>query len=419
MGDGRPTALRTAAGVGLPTASAAPVPAAPDVETAGLVRAQAASSLSILHIFRAPLGGLFRHVVDLARGQAARGHRVGLIVDSLTGGARADAALAELAPELALGVQRIAISREISPSDVDAVRLAARSIKNAAPDVIHGHGAKGAALARLAPSAPHAIRVYTPHGGTLVYRPGTFGGGFYRTLEWFLKWRTDLFLFESSYIAGLFRADIGHPPGIVRVVHNGVGEAEFSAIVPRPDATDIVCLGELRAVKGFDVLIEALSILKAAGRRVTATIAGEGPDQAELRALAEELEVTDQVRFVGYRPAREAFALGRMMVIPSRAESLPYVILEAAAGGVPIVSTRVGGIPEIFGPDSDHLIEPDDVGALAGAIARALDAPAELRRIAQSVKGRVQAEFSLSAMVDGGLAAYREAIALRKLAQFA
>jgi glycosyltransferase involved in cell wall biosynthesis len=107
------------------------------------------------------------------------------------------------------------------------------------------------------------------------------------------------------------------------------------------------------------------------------------------------------------------------MVIPSRAESLPYVILEAAAGGVPIVSTRVGGIPEIFGPESDHLIEPDDVGVLAGAIAHALDAPAELRRIAQSVKGRVQAEFSLSAMVDGGLAAYREAIALRKLAQFA
>jgi glycosyltransferase involved in cell wall biosynthesis len=419
MGDGQPTALRTAAGGGLPMAFATPVPAAPDMETAGLLRAQAASSLSILHIFRAPLGGLFRHVVDLARGQAARGHRVGLIVDSLTGGARADAALAALSPELALGVQRVAISREISPSDIQAVRMASRWIKNAAPDVIHGHGGKGAALARLASSAPHAIRVYTPHGGTLVYRPGTLAGGFYRTLEWFLKWRTDLFLFESSYIAGLFRADIGHPPGIVRVVHNGVGEAEFSAIVPRPDATDIVCLGELRAVKGFDVLIEALSILKAAGRRVTATIAGEGPDQAELKALAEEFGVADQVRFVGYRPAREAFALGRMMVIPSRAESLPYVILEAAAGGVPIVSTRVGGIPEIFGPESDHLIAPDDVGALAGAIARALDEPAELRRIAQSVKGRVQAEFSLSAMVDGGLAAYREAIALRKLAQFA
>jgi glycosyltransferase involved in cell wall biosynthesis len=187
--------------------------------------------------------------------------------------------------------------------------------------VLHGHGAKGAALARLTPSAPNAIRVYTPHGGSLVYRPGTLGGGFYRTLEWLLKWRTDLFLFESSYIAGLFRTEIGHPPGIVRIVHNGVGDAEFAPIVPRPDATDIICLGELRPVKAFDVLIEALGILKGNGRRVSATIAGEGPDEAELKALAEQFGVADLVRFVGYPPAREAFAMGRMMVIPSRAES--------------------------------------------------------------------------------------------------
>jgi glycosyltransferase involved in cell wall biosynthesis len=112
----------------------------------------------------------------------------------------------------------------------------------------------------------------------------------------------------------------------------------------------------------------------------------------------------------GYRPAREAFAMGRMMVIPSRAESLPYVILEAAAAGVPIISTRVGGIPEIFGPQSDQLIAPDDIGALIGAISSALDNPAGLRRVAQMLQARVQAEFSLPAMVDGGLAAYREAL---------
>jgi glycosyltransferase involved in cell wall biosynthesis len=418
MGDGRPTALLKAA-ADPAAANSAAVSADMDVEAAGVVRADAAPSLNIVHILRAPLGGLFRHVVDLVAGQAGRGHRIGMIVDSTTGGARADAALAELAPHLSLGLQRVAISRELGPSDVGALRFVSGWIKNAAPDVLHGHGAKGAALARLTPSAPNAILVYTPHGGSLVYRPGTLGGGFYRTLEWLLKWRTDLFLFESSYIAGLFRTEIGRPPGIVRVVHNGVGDAEFAPIVPRPDATDIICLGELRPVKAFDVLIEALAILKSSGRRVSATIAGEGPDEAELKALAEQFGVAGLVRFVGYRPAREAFAMGRMMVIPSRAESLPYVILEAAAAGVPIVSTRVGGIPEIFGPQSDHLIAPDDIGVLVGAIGAALDGPGELKRIAQSVKSRVQAEFSLPAMVDGGLAAYREAIALRKLAQFA
>jgi glycosyltransferase involved in cell wall biosynthesis len=94
------------------------------------------------------------------------------------------------------------------------------------------------------------------------------------------------------------------------------------------------------------------------------------------------------------------------MVIPSRAESLPYVILEAAAAGVPIISTRVGGIPEIFGPQSDQLIAPDDIGALIGAINRALDFPAGLEQATRSVQARVRAEFSLSAMVDCGLAAY-------------
>ena len=69
---------------------------------------EAASStpLNILHVFRAPLGGLFRHVVDLARGQAARGHNVGLIADSTTGGARADEVLAALAHDLTLGISK-------------------------------------------------------------------------------------------------------------------------------------------------------------------------------------------------------------------------------------------------------------------------------------------------------------------------
>ncbi len=410
MGDGRPAVAMQAAAASAAAAMAASAERAP--------QAAPAPSLKILHILRAPLGGLFRHVVDVARGQAARGHRVGLIVDSTTGGQRADAALAELTPQLALGLQRVAITRELRPSDINALRVISRQIAAAAPDVLHGHGAKGAALARLTFSAPHAIRVYTPHGGSLVYRPGTVSGGFYRTLEWLLKWRTDLFLFESSYVAGLFRSVVGRPPAMVRIVNNGVSNAEFAPITPSADATDLVCLGELRPVKAFDILIEALAILKASGRPVSVTIAGEGPDGDELRRQAERLQIADLVRFAGFRPTREALAMGRMLVIPSRAESLPYVVLEAAAAGMPIIATRVGGIPEIFGPESDQLIAADDVDALAGAIRDALDAPAQVSRIAQLVKARVRQEFSLAAMVDGGLTAYREAIAMRKLARF-
>lgn len=378
-----------------------------------------APSLRIVHVLRAPLGGLFRHVLDVARGQAARGHQVGLVVDSMTGGARADAALAELAPHLALGLARVAITRQLSVYDISALRFIAQRIKLANPDVLHGHGAKGAALVRLAPGARNAIRVLTPHGGSLFYGPGTFMGGFYRSLEWLLKWRTDLFLFESAYVASLFRSAIGRPPAIVRVVHNGVSDDEFVPVAPAADATDLVCVGELRPVKAFDLLIAALAQLREAGRSVSATIAGEGPQGEELKRLARRLAVADLVRFVGHRPAREAFAMGRMLVMSSRTESLPYVLLEAAAAGLPILAARVGGIPEIFGREAAaSLVAPEDIGALAHAIAAALDGPGEVRRVAQLVRLRVRNEFSVAAMVDGGLAAYREAIALRKLARF-
>src|SRR5690348_1685536 len=247
--------------------------------TAMPMRADVCSeSLKILHVFRAPYGGLFRHVLDVPHGQAARGHRVGLIVDSLTGGARAEAALAELAPLLALGIERTAIPRQLSPRDFAAVRRVARRIAAVAPDVLHGHGAKGAALVRLAPRRSGTIRVCTPHGGTLVYRPGTLAGGFYRALERLLSRRTDLFLFESNFAAAEFTRTVGRPGRLVRIACNGVGNAEFIPIAARPEAADIVCVGELRAIKGYDVLFDALAMLKRSGRMVSATIAGDGPD---------------------------------------------------------------------------------------------------------------------------------------------
>ncbi len=376
-------------------------------------------SLKILHILRAPLGGLFRHVVDLVKGQAQRGHQVGLFLDSTTGGARAETILAELLPYLALGYERVAIPRELSPRDAFALRRVSRRIATLKPDVLHGHGAKGAALARLVPNFGDAIRAYTPHGGSLVYCPGTLAGGFYRSIERVLNWRTDLFLFESSYVADLFRDKISTPRAMVRIVRNGVGTVEFEPVAVKPDATDIVCVGELRPVKAIDVLIEALAILKSSGRRVTATIVGEGPDDLKLKAQTERLGLADDVRFVGFRPAREAFAMGRMLVIPSRAESLPYIVLEAAAAGMPIIATEVGGVPEIFGPHAAHLIPPDDIAALVEAMRGAVTDPGESQRVAQAVRARVRAEFSLATMVEGGLAAYREALALRKLARFA
>src|SRR4051812_38912746 len=202
------------------------------------------TELRILHVLRAPVGGLFRHVVDLARGQAARGHCVGVIADSRSGGTQAEATLADLSKVLELGLSRVPMSRQLGASDLPAVAHVGKRAADTAADVIHGHGAKGGAYVRLARNA-RAIRVYTPHGGSLHYRWSTPAGFLYLLAERALIRRTDLFLFESVYGQGAFRAKVGEPSALSRVVHNGVTRAEFEPIATKPDAADLVFVGEL------------------------------------------------------------------------------------------------------------------------------------------------------------------------------
>jgi glycosyltransferase involved in cell wall biosynthesis len=365
--------------------------------------------LKILHVLRSPVGGLFRHVIDLAQAQSARGHQVGVVADLSTGGARAEAAFAALEPQLALGLTRVPMSRHIGMSDLAAQRHVAARARTAHVDVLHGHGAKGGAYARLAGSG--AVRVYTPHGGSLHYDRGSAVGFIYLTLEQVLMARTELFLFESRYGRDAFAAKIGTPRALVRVVHNGVTAQEFAEVTPNGDATDIVFIGELRVLKGVDVLLEAMAQLARDGRTVSATVIGDGPDAAAFRQQAERLGLSGAVRFLGPMPARAGFALGRLMVAPSRAESLPYIILETAAAAVPLITTHVGGIPEVFGPQSPRLVPPGDTHALAQAISSALADPAAMRNEALTLRARVRAEFSAAVMADGVLAAYREALA--------
>jgi len=368
--------------------------------------------LRILHILRAPVGGAFRHVVDLATGQAERGHAVGLICDSTLGGERAEATLAAMVPQLRLGIARIAIPRAPGPGDIPALAQVSRRIRIASPDVVHGHGAKGGAVARLAPFV-HALRVYTPHGGSLHYGPDTWQGRIYGTLERLLMARTGLFLFESDFARQRFSDVIGAPKGLVRVVHNGVAEAEFAPLPTRPDAADFVFVGELRDLKGPDVLIDAAARLHGQGRPISVALVGDGPDRAALEAQVARLGLGAHVRFAGFQPARHGFSLGRVLVMPSRADSLPYVAIEAAAAAMPLIATRIGGIPEIFGSEAERLIPAGDAAALAEALTQALDGSEALAAATAQLQTRIRASFSLPAMVDSVLAAYREAMAHR------
>ncbi|MEZ5900092.1 MAG: glycosyltransferase family 4 protein [Hyphomicrobiaceae bacterium] len=366
--------------------------------------------MRILHCLRAPIGGLFRHVLDLAGEQARRGHDVGLLTDSTVQNALTSVQFAEIAPLLTLGVARIPISRQPGLGDYKAARATLDHARPLNLDVLHGHGAKGGAYARLARRALRAQgqpvqAFYTPHGGTLNYRPGTAQSTVLLSLERVLERFTDGLIFESAYAARVYCDRVGNGPAPQRVIHNGLRPGDFMAHTPEPDATDFLFIGELRPIKGMDHMLDALAQLNERSP-VTATIVGSGPEEAKLKAKTAELGLQDRLRFTGALPARTALSLGRTMVVPSLAESFPYVVLEAAAAGVPLISTDVGGIPEITTGTDSELIPPASVPALVKAMRECLDHPEAAAQRAQRLKDNVASKFTVSAMADAVLAFY-------------
>jgi glycosyltransferase involved in cell wall biosynthesis len=369
--------------------------------------------LRILHAVRAPVGGIFRHILDLANGQADRGLEVGIVADSLTGGDRAEAALKEISPRLKLGVHRLPIRREPLPTDVLVWAHVTRLIRRLKPDVLHGHGAKAGAFIRLHRRSSETIRVYTPHGGSLHFPLNTIKGALYSRLERALMNSTDLFLFESAFARDTYQRTIGIPRGLVRCVFNGVTAGEFDPVTRATDATDVLYVGEFRHIKGADLLIDAVARLRADGKPVTLTLAGDGEEMPALKAQIERLGLAEAVRFIGHVKARYGFSKGTVLVVPSRGDSMPYVVIEAAAAGIPMVAANVGGIPEIFGPHTDALFAPNMVGAMADAIEIALEDPDAALARAKSLRERIFLHFSQKAMVEGVLAGYRDAFADR------
>lgn len=358
-------------------------------------------TLTILHCLRAPRGGLLRHVDDLARGQIELGHRVGIICDADPGNQRDQQKLDALARDLPLGVSTLAIRRMPGVSDVRALNAVTKLISNINPDVVHGHGAKGgffgrigATLSRRKTGRPIA-RIYTPHGGSLHYSPKSMRGFLFLLAERMLLKATDGLVFVSDFEARTYSGHVGSPVCPWRRVHNGLSDEEFEPLDFSEDATDIVYLGELRYLKGVDVLINALSTLRP-GLSMTATIVGSGPDEHVLRKQVRDKNLDNSIRFVEPMRARDAFRLGHIVVVPSRAESLPYVVLEGLAAGRPLIATNVGGIPEIL--PVDMLIPPDDVPALANALRMMKANPTAGAIRARAMAADARSTFSRSAM---------------------
>ncbi len=364
----------------------------------------------ILHCLRAPVGGLFRHVLDLSAAQAARGHDVGLVFDSTNTDPLGEARLASVADRLRLGVTRIPMSRWPGFGDASASRAVAQLARETNADVLHGHGAKGGAYARLAARLlrfqGHPVAAfYTPHGGSLHFAEGSPAALAFIGMEKVLARFTEGLIFESDYIRREYERRVGAGLAPTVVVTNGLQPSDFVTHAPRADAADFLFVGELRELKGVDVLLRALAAV-ARTRPVSAVIVGAGPDREAFERLAAELQLTGSVMFTGPLPAAQAFARGRAIVVPSRAESLPFIVMEAAAAQVPLIATNVGGIPEIVAGSDTPLLPPGDADALARALRGFLDDPETAKARALQLKQAVLKRFAIGETTEAVLSFY-------------
>lgn len=195
----------------------------------------------------------------------------------------------------------------------------------------------------------------------------------------------------------------GVPRARLTLILNGIDHGFWSAGARRADPpATLIGTARLERVKGFDVLLDALAILKERGEVWHLTLAGDGVERGALEAQAARLGVGDRVTFAGHvtqDELRDRYRAARLFVMPSRGEGLPIALLEAMAAGLPFVATDVDGIGEIATEAAGRLVPSEDPRAFAEAILR-IGRP-EAFGAASAAARRRAAAFSREAMIDG------------------
>lgn len=240
-------------------------------------------------------------------------------------------------------------------------------------------------------------------GAEVLGEPGAEERRFRRfkaPLQVFLGRRTaraaDLVLAPSAATAAELARDYG--AGDTAVLPNASGGLPAAPLAVAEVAADaapgLLFVGRLRLRKGVEVLLRALSLLRAQGSEPRLRIAGDGEHRAAIERAAERFGVRDQVDFLGRRGPGEIrwlLAHSAALVVPSIYEGMPLVVLEAMVDGVPVVASRVSGIPEVvLDPETGWLVPPEDPAALAAALAELLAAPESARQ--RGERGRLRLE---------------------------
>ena len=209
----------------------------------------------------------------------------------------------------------------------------------------------------------------------------------------------------SDYAKKFLQERFPEPADRIRRIYNGLNLAEFGRADFSSASPLILAVGRLIAKKGFADLICACGLIAERGKSFRCEIIGEGQLEDELRGQIERLSVQNRVALSGAKPqleVRRRLADANVFVLPSiigpdgGMDNLPTVIMEAMATGLPVVSTKIGGIPEmVIENETGFLVEPGDAAALADAIEQVIDDRLLAQRLGQGGYERAQQLFSI------------------------
>nr|MBI3614417.1 glycosyltransferase family 4 protein [Nitrospirota bacterium] len=317
-----------------------------------------------------------------------------------------------------------ALTTDLNPiKDFHALVLLIKLLRKERPAIVHTHTSKAGVLGRLAAWFTRVpVVVHTPHGHV-------FYGHFGRIRAWIFLQIERMLAIHTTWMIGLTESE--------RSDHlcRGVGRAERFAVVPSgidlnlfrqnnagkarpegfdvpPDAVVAGTVGWLTPIKGHRYLIEALAALREAHPRLHVVIVGSGELREGLTQLAARLGVGDRVLFLGERDDVPAcLAAMHLFVLPSLNEGMGRALVEAMAAGLPVIATRVGGVPAIVEDRmTGRLVPPGDSLALAGALDELLRHPDQARTLGVAATRRIDASFGIPAMVQAVETLYEEAL---------
>jgi colanic acid/amylovoran biosynthesis glycosyltransferase len=209
----------------------------------------------------------------------------------------------------------------------------------------------------------------------------------------------------SDYAKKFLRERFPERADRIRRIYNGLNLAEFERADFSSTPPLILAVGRLIAKKGFADLVRACGLILERGKSFRCEITGEGPLENELRGQIQRLDLQNFVALSGAKPQREVrqrLAAANIFVLPSVVDpeggmdNLPTVIMEAMATGLPVVSTKIGGIPEmVIENETGFLVQPGDAAGLADAIEKVIDDRLLAQRLGQAGYERAQKLFSI------------------------